>query len=387
MKEAELLLQLDVVTVPAGPREVDRRDIDFPVTLGRRVVGEAQGELPQSRWFVRQFVTDLKSRLPGQASVVRWVADNQGTVWVRMPVGGEQFWFTERGVNLQAAVPTAVIAVFVFFSLLAIAGAALIQRRINLPLAQLVEATAHLAERNRREPLDEGGPTELAAVSRAFNRMAETLANAEAERAVVLAGVSHDLRTPIAKMRLAIEMLASRGEPELIESMRRSAAELTAVTEQFLVYARPETALELEPSDLSAIVLDTVDSYKTDSRSIHVEVEVGPPVCLHRQLLRRAIDNLLTNALRYSEGDVEVETRFRNGRAIVSVLDRGPGIPDNEVAAVRRPFARGTRGAHVPGAGLGLAIVDRIVHAHGARLELLARAGGGLEARIDLPVR
>jgi two-component system, OmpR family, osmolarity sensor histidine kinase EnvZ len=306
-------------------------------------------ELADPKWFVRQFIDDLRSHLPERASSIRWVPEEHGTVWARMPVEDESFWFRVTGVTLEPDPPTRGMVMLVFFSLLAIAGAVLIQQRLN--------------------------------------RMADALAAAETERALVLAGISHDLRTPIAKMRLAIEMLATRGEPELIASMRRSAAEMTAVTEQFLLYARPEVALTLEPTNLSELVADTVESHRTDSRTIRVELQSGPPMSLDQQLFRRALDNLLTNAVRYSDGDVEVRTQFQEGRASVAVLDRGPGIPASRVAAMRKPFARGTDSAQVPGTGLGLAIVDRIVHAHGGQLDLLARDGGGLEARITFANR
>lgn len=336
----------------------------------------------------RQFVADLRRQLP-DALDARWVPIDHGTVWVRMRLGSEQYWFIERGLFLEGNLPAAAIGTLLIIAVLSVWGAALIQRRINRPLSRLVEAAKTLAAGSPLTPLSEDGPEEFALVSRAFNQMTASLKRADAERAVLLAGVSHDLRTPIAKLRLAIEMLAGASDGSLVDSMRRSTAELEAVTEQFLHYARGEAPGDLVPTNLNSIVLESAERHQESAREHEdprgIRTRLGTPCSLplHPESIRRALDNLIQNAVRYGGGMVEVEADFRDGVARVSVLDRGPGIPPDEVQVLKTPFFRGRASSGTPGAGLGLAIVERIARAHHARFELLPREGGGLEARLE----
>jgi two-component system, OmpR family, osmolarity sensor histidine kinase EnvZ len=336
----------------------------------------------------RQFAQNLRLRLPS-AEEIRWVPNDHGTVWIRVAVGAQQYWLIERGVFLVGDVPLVGIAALAVFTVLSFAGAALIQWRVNRPLVRLAAAAKTLAAGNRITLLSEEGPEELALVSRAFNQMSASLERADAERAVLLAGVSHDVRTPIAKLRLAIEMLTGSADAGLVDSMRRSTAELEAVTGQFLHYARSEVPGERVEIDLNSIVIDCVDRHQRgaygQANARAVRAQLGDPcsIALHPESIHRALDNLIQNALRYGDGAVEVETSLQQGIARVSVLDRGPGIPAEEVQALKMPFARGSASTGTPGAGLGLAIVERIARAHHARFDLLPRKGGGLEARLE----
>jgi two-component system, OmpR family, osmolarity sensor histidine kinase EnvZ len=333
----------------------------------------------------RQFIRDLRSRLPGVRDV-RWTPLDRGTVWVQLSVGQQPYWFTENGIYLETSVSGTGIVVFVLVTLLSVFGAFQIQRRINRPLARLVAAARALESNQRMTALDESGPHEFAVVSRAFNRMTASLEKMDAERAVLLAGVSHDLRTPLAKMRLAIEMLRGSADPELVQSMQRSAAEMATVTDQFLYYARDREPRELVEMDLNNLLMHSVERHRGGSRAIRFRPVRECLVAVHRDSISRAVDNLVENALRYSESDVEVTLDVLDGYARISVLDRGPGIPAAELESVRKPFARGSSGAGKQGAGLGLAIVERIAAWHGAKLDLRARAGGGTEARLELPL-
>ncbi len=387
------LAQANLLLMPERERESlawldSRAGVDvLPIVAGAPQAGITP-RLPAAR----QFVDDLRRRLP-DALDASWVPMDHGTARVRLRVGAEQYWFVARGVFLVGNIPAAGIGAFAIFALLSIWGAALIQRRINRPLFRLVAAAKSLAAGNPITPLSEAGPEEFALVSRAFNQMGASLKRADAERAVLLAGVSHDLRTPIAKLRLAIEMLTGAPDRSLVDSMRRSTAELEAVTGQFLhyAYAHHEDPGDFVESDLNSVVLESVERNMgiTAERenAMAIRTQLGPPcsLALHPQSIHRALDNLIQNALRYGGGAVEIETDFREGTARVSVLDRGPGIPAEEVQALKMPFARGSASTGTAGAGLGLAIVERIARAHQARFDLLPREGGGLEARLEFP--
>jgi two-component system osmolarity sensor histidine kinase EnvZ len=335
--------------------------------------------------LTRQLVNDLSMRLPGVVDEVRWNPQQRGTLWAKVSVAGVEYLFVERDVLPDADYPLTGLGVLAMTGALSLAGAIAIQRRINRPLSRLVEAARLIARGETPPPLSEREPREIATVASAFNQMTSSLAQLDAERAIVLAGVSHDLRTPLAKMRLAIEMLNRNGDTSLIDSMLRSTQEMDQITEQFLHFARASGVEEMSCSDLNQIVRECAAIYEAAARAPILDLRELPSVRLHLPSIRRAIYNLIENAYRYGAGEVRLTSGCGNGTVFVSVLDRGPGIAQSEIEAVRKPFVRGASSAGTGGAGLGLAIVDRIIRLHGGRLELLARDGGGLEARIQLP--
>jgi two-component system osmolarity sensor histidine kinase EnvZ len=231
-------------------------------------------------------------------------------------------------------------------------------------------------------PLAESGPRELATVSAAFNRMARDLEALERERAMVLAGISHDVRTPLSRLRLALEM--SGAEAGAAQGMSADIDEMDQVIGQFLEFARGESEAKAQ-GELGALLAEVGEHYAKLGKGVKVAPARIAPFAFARMALRRAITNLVDNALRYAGEPVEVEARMDGGRVIIEVLDRGPGIPEGEGERLKQPFtrldpARSGRG----GAGLGLAIVERVARAHGGRLELLPRPGGGLIARLQL---
>ena len=380
-----VLTQLNLQVVPEEYRASMRPWLN--ARSGIQVLPLEAGEPPpvprHALPAARQFIADLRWRLPGVPDV-RWVPAERGTVWVQMPVGKNRYWFVEKGIYLETSVSASGIGILVLVALLSVFGAVQIQRRINRPLTRLVEAARTPERHKATAPLDENGPQEFAVVSRAFNQMTASLAKADAQRAVLLAGVSHDLRTPLAKMRLAIEMLRENADADLVQSMLRSTAEMEAATEQFLYYARDQDRADRIESELNDLVFQSVERHRGICRTITFHPGLDCPVAAHRESISRAVDNLIENALRYSESDVDVVVHRGDGYARVSVLDRGPGIPPAEVETLKMPFARGSASVGKAGAGLGLAIVERIAMSHGARFDLLPREGGGTEARLEL---
>ena len=219
-------------------------------------------------------------------------------------------------------------------------------------------------------------------VSVAFNRMAGDLATMERERAMVLAGISHDLRTPLSRLRLAIEM--SGTDRETAEGMGADVEEMDQVIGQFLAFARGEDEPHAE-EDLNSLISELAESYRKRGKDVGFKSGRLPPLRFAPMAVRRAVANLVDNALHYAGGAIEIATAREGGHAVIEVKDHGPGVPPAEAERLKRPFtrlekARSGRG----GAGLGLAIVERIARAHSGRLDLVAREGGGLVARISL---
>ena len=263
-------------------------------------------------------------------------------------------------------------------------GAWLIVSRINRPLKALAAAAADIGRGKTPAPLSESGPVEIQTLARSFNQMLQDLARLDADRALILAGVSHDLRTPLARLRLSTEMSASDDKSEMIADI----AEMDSIIGQFLDFARTQSEESLEPTDVAALAREVVERELRLGHALQAHLEPVPEQALRRMGIKRLISNLVDNAVAYGGEDVCVATRSESGRLILEVLDRGPGIPAQQAERLKQPFtrleqARSGKG----GSGLGLAIVDRIARHHGGSLELLEREGGGLIARVSLPLQ
>lgn len=305
--------------------------------------------------------------------------------WVSFYIDVDQYWVMLPRARFEPRFGLGWIAWGAALLALALLGAALIATRLNRPLAALAHGAQRIGRGETPEPLPEEGPRELRTVSAAFNRMTHDLEAIERERAVVLAGISHDLRTPLSRLRLELEM--SGAEQAAAESMASDVDEMDAIIGQFLDYARGDSESPSE-GDLDALVTELVEHYARRGRHVAFVPGGVPPFAFAAKALRRAIANLIDNALRYAGEPVEIHSRVEAEQAIVEVLDRGPGIPAVQAERLKRPFTRLNAARSGPGgSGLGLAIVDRIAHAHAGRLELRPREGGGLAATLSIARR
>ena len=306
-----------------------------------------------------------------------YARDGEPGFWVSFFIGPDEFWVMMPRERFEPAFGLQWLGWAAALIVLSLAGAGLIASTLARPLAALTRAARRIGRGEPHEPLAEDGPRELRTVASAFNRMAGGLERMERERAMVLAGISHDLRTPLSRLRLALEM--SGAERQAAEAMIADIGEIDAIIGQFLDFARGDSADKAE-HDLDALAEELGEHYARLQKKVMVTKGGVPPFPFAALAVRRAIANLVDNALRYAGEPVEVET----GRYFVEVRDRGPGIPAHEVEHVKRPFTRldSARGGPT-GAGLGLAIVERVARAHGGSLELLPRPGGGLAARLS----
>jgi two-component system osmolarity sensor histidine kinase EnvZ len=270
---------------------------------------------------------------------------------------------------------------------LSLVGATLIISRINRPLRTLAAAATQIGRREPVAPLPERGPSEIRSLARAFNQMAEDLSRRDTDRALLLAGVSHDLRTPLARLRLGLE-LVGEADAKLKADMVQDIEDMDAAIGQFLDFARDESA---EPpavgTDLNEIVRQAA-ARRTPPGHAPPQLELArlPGLALRPLALERLVGNLIENAVRHGGGEVTIRTWVDGSQVMLSVLDRGPGIPAGEVQRLMQPFTRLDVARGTPGAGLGLAIVDRIARLHGGSVALVPRPEGGAEARIALPV-
>jgi two-component system, OmpR family, osmolarity sensor histidine kinase EnvZ len=310
--------------------------------------------------------------------------DAEEGFWVSFFIDSDEFWVMLPGERFEPAFGLQWLGWGLALLAISLAGAWLIASTIARPLAALTRAARRIGSGAKHEPLAEEGPRELRTVSKAFNRMASGLESMERERAMVLAGISHDLRTPLSRLRLALEM--SGAESKESDAMIEDIAEIDAIIGQFLDFARGENE-DKSVNDLDSLLHDLGEHYQRLHKKVTVQSDTRASFPFARMALRRALANLIDNALRYAGEPVEVESRSEDGKVIVEVRDQGPGIPAHEAERLKRPFARLDDSRAGPGgSGLGLAIVERTAQAHGGRLDLLPRERG-LLARLTLNAR
>lgn len=347
---------------------------------------------PRAPWMVLRLRLDdeiiaaLSERLAGQQMRVRPEPERPGSLLITLPLDGQLYQIVLPEVVPDRSLPGALVTMTAVGVLLALASALWLQRRLHRPLARVVAAAEAVARDERPPALSEDGPLEIATLGRSFNRLVRSLSDAEQERGVMLAGISHDLRTPLTKLRLYVELLPPATEAELREGMVRGIDQIDEAVGQFLDFARPESAEPDQPLFLHALGQEVAWDLADPQHAVTLDLAPVPPVLGRPRALRRVLSNLLGNAWRHGQAPVSLHTGQADGGVWIEVRDQGPGIAAADAQRLRQPFVRGeaARGG-APGTGLGLAIVERIAQLHGGRLELRPGAQGGLCARLWLP--
>ncbi len=220
----------------------------------------------------------------------------------------------------------------------------------------------------------------------AFNTMAADLESHEKDRSEVLAGISHDLRTPLTRLRLEAEM--SIADDAARQGVVTDIEQMEAVIAQFMDYARTNLGEDPVATDLAALLTGVDERQRQIGRPLNFAIAALPTLPLRPRALTRAIGNLIDNAWKYGGGEISLSAARQAGEIWIEVRDRGAGIPAAETERLKRPFTRiDSARSNAAGTGLGLAIVDRIARLHEGRLELLPNPGGGLLARLVLGIR
>ena len=363
-------------------RELSREE-GIQVYLGQPE--ERVAALPD-RPFLKTVEADLKRRLgPGTRLAVS--RDGVRGTWVSFEIDADEYWMFLPRSRLERRETLRWIGWGALVLALSLIGAALIVARVNRPLKALTRAAAEVGRGRMPEPIPETGPMEIRTLAGAFNQMTADLKRADDERALLLAGVSHDLRTPLSRIRLGIEMLQDKEDTAIASGMVQDIDDIDVAINQFLDFARVgQGEAVVADGDLNAIVRSVGERYARSGKPLDLKLSELPPLPLRPLAIQRLVANLIDNALRHGNGSVEVRTAAEGRRAVIEVLDRGPGIPQEAVERMMRPFTRMDSARSSSGTGLGLAIVERIVHMHAGTVQLTPREGGGLRARIELPL-
>ena len=315
--------------------------------------------------------------------------NGQNGIWVSFAIDSgddDDYWLMLPAEHAEADFPWHWLGWGGASLALALLVAWLIVSRVTQPLRALAAAAGEVGRGAHPPPIAERGAIELQQLAVAFNRMSENLKRSEADRAEVLAGISHDLRTPLARLRLESEMSIADEEARL--AVVADIEQMDAIIAQFLDYARGESQERAELADVNALLSQAAGARGRAGKLPEMSLRELPSVPIQRQALTRAIANLLDNARKYGGEEVSIESRLDADEIVIDVLDRGPGIPESEVERLKQPFTRLENArTDASGTGLGLAIVTRIARGHGGTLSLLPRPGGGLIARLRLAVK
>jgi signal transduction histidine kinase len=259
-------------------------------------------------------------------------------------------------------------------------------RLVTRPLARLAAAADELGPDLKGRMLGEEGPTEVAHAARAFNAMQRRIAGYMAERVEILAAISHDLQTPITRMRLRTEMMDNERDQL---KFRQDLDAMNALVREGVTYARTLHGATEPPCrvDADALLESMVADYEDSGQQVRLEGRIGGPIVTRPNALRRIVVNLIDNALKFGS-EVRMQVCADADRLVITIIDNGPGIPPDQLEAVLKPFYRleGSRNRSTGGTGLGLAIAHQLAIAMGAELSLHNRDEGGLRARVAMPL-
>ena len=332
-------------------------------------------------------IEDALSNRTGQD--IQLVAGRNGWVWANLQMGGHfiRVGFEKNRYNIRA--PLTAVGLLSLGALLTWFTAIVTVRRITRTLAQLSAAAGQVGQGKMPQPLPESGPTELASLAKAFNHMANEVQTLLANRTTLLAGISHDLRTPIARMRLAVAMLPETTDSRLLIQIEHDLEQMNHLIGSFLALARGLQSEAKQRIDLRTVLEQLADDARRGGGQVISTMTGRCEYEIAVQGLQRIVANLIENALRYgraSDGSCEVTLACQHTRdgIQIRVMDRGPGIPVDQMEAVFRPFYRleGSRNLATGGSGLGLAIARQLAQINGWHLSLAARPGGGLVATL-----
>jgi len=342
--------------------------------------------------FLKLVVKKITARIPSGNFVVINHYDIPG-VWVSFEIDGDMFWVVVPRLITDRPFPWHWIGWGIVIAILAISGAYITTKRISRPINNLIDAADKIRNGHNVSKLPLDSVTEFRELSEAFNEMAEVLSKVSKERKFLLASVSHDIRTPLTRIRLASEMLPSNSSA-LKESLEEDIIEINDILNQFLDFARGFQDEPKTPINLGKLLKDIQTKHKRmgqtftlKKKNIRTDIPKKLFIDIRPIAFQRCLDNLINNAFFYSTGKVILEATLFEESFTISIMDNGPGIPEDQKSKLLLPFervdeARGNKG----GSGLGLTIADRIVKAHDGKIELINRPEGGLDVKITIPI-
>ncbi|WP_180043469.1 MULTISPECIES: ATP-binding protein [unclassified Acinetobacter] len=387
-----LAVELEILNNPDLRIFHNEAEVDVDAWLKNRVGIEYvtdPREFPNVRekviaeFFTQQIEKKLATELKMQDVTVYFQFKPSPRIWIQTPeMNGN--WVREPLKTYANYSPELVFGWLLGIPLLAAAIILTLVRQLNRPLRRLQNAANSYSKTGKAPYLETNhGPQEIREVNQAFNHMIYTLEQTERDRRIMLAGISHDLRTPLTRIRLSAEMMPD--DDFLKEGLIYDVEDMDAILNQFISYMRDGSDEELQETDLNVLLQELIIQFKP--LDIRFNAQELPLIQARSLSLKRLIGNLINNSKRYGAEPIELSAEVLEDQIRISVADNGTGIPEDQIADLMQPFVRGNEARTVQGSGLGLAIVKRIVDIHQGELTIQNREQGGLEAIITLPLQ
>lgn len=334
------------------------------------------------------FLRESLARRAGESlSII--ASDKNPLIWVDVTAHGKIFRLGFDSARLGTNPPVFLLLVVFGGALLTLITSLFETRRVVGPLNRLSSAAQRIGHGLRASPLPVDGPEEIAGLARAFNKMSSDLRQLSENRSMMLAGISHDLRTPLTRLGLAVEMLDAASNPTLIASIRRNLNALNVLIGHFLQLSEGIEEAMLVEMNLRHVIEAVAAETMRDGQELRFTH--ADPLCVYfcdPVAIERVLSNLLKNAVEYGgDGPIDINLNCNEREVTIEICDRGPGIPADKLDTVFRPFHRleSARRKRADGHGLGLAIAHQLADKRGWRITLLPREGGGTVARLSLP--
>ena len=326
----------------------------------------------------------MSDSLGGEAQV-RITHGEPYLYWINPPQNPD-IWITIPMVGLGEGDGSPHLVYLLMIGILSVGGSLIFVRRLNRPLKALQDAALLVGRGQVPKPLKEEGSTELIAVTHAFNQMSKGIKQLEDDRALLTAGISHDLRTPLTRIRLASEMLPE-SQDWVKDGIVHDIEDMNEIIDQFIDYVRQDQQECMEESNLNDLIRDAAQVRNIEeNHSISLDLEPLPKTLIRRVALKRVLDNLIENAFRYGSDNIEITSRHykKEKQLCFAIRDFGPGIPEDKIEGLFEPFTQGDKARGSLGSGLGLAIIKRIVDMHSGHVILKNHPEKGLVATVSI---
>jgi len=374
------------VELPPGTRPDFEKEMLERHNLFIGMAARSLEEHETSHIYIRYLEEALFNRM-GEPQTVKMDSELPEWGWVDVKMGGRtlRVGFTEDRLITQ--IPQTMITMVLMGTLIAVTTSLLLVKRITKPLAMLAAATTRIGLGKSGEPLAERGARELVELTRNFNHMERQLKVLMDNRTTLFAGISHDLRTPISRMQLELELLDDNADQELLDDMRQNLFEINEIITTTLQLSKGLGDQVRELVDLSVVVLEIAEDHRHRDADILLNTHESCYCEVSVSAFRRVINNLVQNAVRYSGNKpVRINLLCNDTHVVVQVVDRGPGIPPEMREVVFQPFKRLeiSRNRSSGGSGLGLAIVEQLCIANDWTIELKDSEYGGITAELTL---
>jgi len=344
------------------------------------------GALPEGLKAAKDHLafSETASLFLGEGTTVKVENSDRVYVWVNEPTHPD-YWIRMPIGEYQDSEPISLIIFSGMFLFLSLAGAWILVHQLHRPLKRLAFAAREIGRGDYPGRLKETGPQELVSVTSAFNQMAADVHQLEEDRTLLLAGISHDLRTPITRIRLSVEFMSNDDE-ELKQGLISDTQDMDDIIDQFIGYVRYGSEEKLEDGSVNEVIQQVVDAAAKQHLGIETDLDDIGTIKFKPLAMKRLISNLIENAFRYGQAPVVVKSLISDNNLTILVRDNGRGIQDLDKARLFQPFARGDKARGGKGSGLGLAIVQRIAEMHGGEISLNNHSEGGLEACFKMPI-